>query len=94
MFWKYMMLTGLLWWCWAILKSLEWVGKAHAKRKGEVWTDLMGRTYDFRHRYNKGAAKTHRIDLRDNAEEKTCKKCKPKPKWERLNVENDSSGNS
>jgi len=54
----------------------------------------MGRTYDFRHRYNKGAAKTHRIDLRDNAEEKTCKKCKPKPKWERLNVENDSSDSS
>jgi hypothetical protein len=91
-----LMITGLLWWCYVIFVGADWLGKMSAKRKGMRYQDMSGTWHDFRPRvpatnaYNTG--KETEINIADNAEHSLfCDKCKPKKKWERLNVEDDTT---
>jgi hypothetical protein len=93
--------TGVLWWAWFLMKVIDWFGIRHAEKHGTIYySTLENRSYDFRVFEDKVSineidAKPTVINLQDNAEEKvSCSKCEPKPKWERLNVEEKETDDS
>ena len=98
-----LMATGVAWWGYILFVGIDKLNMWSAKRKGMMYQDLKGDGHDFRIKPSKYAKfnseKETTINLKDNAEhdlfcdnnKKGCAKCEPKKKWERLNVEDDTS---
>jgi hypothetical protein len=91
--------TGVLWWGWLIMKLIDLWGMHWARKNNKLYySTLENKNYDFRifeKSINDIDAKPTVINLQDNAEEIVCcSKCEPKPKWERLNVEEKETDDS